>query len=81
MVKCVCILSYKHEILHKDAFGYMLFHIWVRGKLNYSNITIKSKMAAIGRFEGLYALVMFTYINPWSLNYAYYAKEVKIKDE
>ena len=38
-------------------------------------------MAAIGRFEGLYALVMFTYINPWSLNYAYYAKEVKIKDE
>ena len=33
-------------------------------------------MAAIGRFEDLYALVMFSYINPWSLNNAYYAKEV-----
>ena len=64
MVKCVCILSYKHEILHKDAFGYALS---------------KSKMAAISHFEGLYDLVMFTYINPWSLNYAYYANEVKIK--
>ena len=57
----------------------MLFHIWVRGKLSYFNI--KSKMAAIGRLEGLYALVMFTYINFWSLNNAYYDKEVKIKDE
>ena len=59
----------------------MLFHIWVRGKLNYFNMDVKSKMAAISRFEGLYALVMFTYINPWALNYAYYAKEVKKKDE
>ena len=59
----------------------MLFHIWVRGKLNYFNMTVKSKIDVIGRFEGLYALVMFTYINPWSLNNAYYAKEVKIKGE
>ena len=59
----------------------MLFHIWVRGKLNYFNMPVKSKMAAISRFEGLYALIMLTYINPWSLNYAYYAKGVKIKNK
>ena len=60
---------------------YMLFHIWVRGKLNYFNMAVKSKMVAIDRFEGLYALVMRTCIKPWSLNNAYYATEVKIKDE
>ena len=27
MVKYVCILSYKHEILHKDAFGYALSYL------------------------------------------------------
>ena len=27
MVKCVCILSYEHEILHKDAFGYALSYL------------------------------------------------------
>ena len=59
----------------------MLYHIWVRDKLSYFNMTVKSKMAAISRFKSLYALVMFAYINSWSLNYAYYAKEVKIKDE
>ena len=46
----------------------MLFHIWVRGKLNYFNVAVKSKMAAIGRFKGLYAVVMRTCIKPWSLN-------------
>ena len=59
----------------------MLFHIWVRGKLNYFNMTVKSKMAAIDRFESLYAVLMHTCIKPWSLNDAYYATEVKIKDE
>ena len=59
----------------------MLSHIWVRGKLNYFNMTVKSKMAAIDRFEGLYSLIMRTCIKLWSLNDAYYAAEVKIKDE
>ena len=53
----------------------MLFHIWVRGKLNYF------EMVANNRFEGLYALVMRACIKPWSLNDAYYATEVKSKVE
>ena len=44
----------------------VLFHIWVIGKLNYVNMAVKSKMAAIDPFEGLYALVMRAYINHWS---------------
>ena len=27
MVKGVCILSYRHEILHKDVFGYALSYL------------------------------------------------------
>ena len=63
--------------MHLDV----LFQIWVRGKLNYFNMVVKSKMAAIDPFEGIYALVMPACINHWSLNNAYYATEVKIKDE
>ena len=59
----------------------VLFHIWVRGKLNYFNMAVKSKMAAIDPFEGIYVIVMRACINHWSLNKAYYATEVKIKDE
>ena len=59
----------------------MLFHSWVRGKLNYFNMAIKSKMAAIDRFEGPYAVVMRTCIKTWSLNAAYYATEVKIQEQ
>ena len=43
----------------------MLFYISVRGKLSYFNMAIKFKMAAIDRFEGLYAVVMRTCIKPW----------------
>ena len=46
--------AYKHEILHKMHLD-VLFHIRVRGKLNYFNMAVKSKMAAIDPFEGLYA--------------------------
>ena len=45
----VCILSYKHEILHKDLD--VLFHIRVRGKLSFFNMATKSKMGAIDRFK------------------------------
>ena len=79
MVKCVCILSYKHGILHKDAFGYALSYLSKRQAQLYQ-YAVKSKMAVIDRFEGLYALVMRTCIKPWSLNDAHYATEVKIKD-
>ena len=36
----------------------VLFHSRVRGKLNYFHMAVKSKMAAIDPFEGIYALVM-----------------------
>ena len=63
--------------MHLDA----LFNIWVRGKLNYFNMVVKSKMAENEHFEGICALVMRACISHWSLNNAYYATEVKIKDE
>ena len=35
----------------------ILFHIWVGGKLNNFNMTVKSKMAAINMmYKGLYGL-------------------------
>ena len=60
---------------------YVLLHIWVRGKLSYFNMAVKSKMATTDPFEGLYALVMRSCINHWSLNNAYYATEVNVEDE
>ena len=63
--------------MHLDV----LFHVRVKGNLNYFNIAVKSKIAAIDPFEGLYALVMPACINHWSLNDAYYATEVKIKGD
>ena len=62
--------------MHLDV----LFHIKVRGKVNYFNMAVKSKTAAIEPFEGIYALVMRACTNHWSLNNAYYATKV-IKDE
>ena len=46
---------------------------------NTPYMAVKSKMAAIDPFEGIYAVVMRAYINNWSLNDAYYATEVRIK--
>ena len=37
MVKCVCILSYKHDILHKDAFGYAILYLSKRQAQLFQN--------------------------------------------
>ena len=46
----VCIFSYKHDILHKGAFGCALSYLSKR-KLSFPNMAAKSKMAAINRFK------------------------------
>ena len=57
--------SIKHEILHKDVFGYSISYLSKRqAQINYYNMAVKSNIAAIECFEGIYDLAMRACMKP-----------------